>query len=219
LLRLGACGAAAAATVALTQVPVSGAFSGLGGNAANSVSSAASFCTAPPDTLSSTGDSWTDEAAPSTNHRDDEELRIRSGSEGDRRAWIAFQLPSAPASPHCQLSQAKLTLYNKTPVSGRNIDVYRGSPGPPLWTAAGITWSNQPSSLGPAATNAATTAVAGQQVWDVTAHVVVQYAGGVNANNGFLLRDRTENSGTPREQVYYDRQHTTHRPTLVLTWG
>ena len=38
-------------------------------------------------------------------------------------------------------------------------------------------------------------------------------------SNGFLLRDRTENSAIRHEQVYVDRQHTTHTPAQVLTWG
>jgi hypothetical protein len=217
LLRLGAFGAAAAATVALTQVPASGAFSGVDGNAANRVASAASFCTAPPSTLSSTGDSWTDESNDDDNHQNDLELRVRSSAGGDRHVWIGFALPAAPTN--CGLTQAKLALYNKTPATGRFIDVYRGNPGPPLWTVAGITWSNEPGYTGTAATTAATTNVPGWQEWNVTAHVVAQYAGGVNAQNGFLLRDRAENSGTPREQVYHDRQDTTYRPTLALTWG
>ena len=214
IVRLGAFGAAAAATVALTQVPVSGAFSGLSGNAANSVSSAASFCTAPPTTLYSSGDTWTDEAAPAANHQNDLELRVRSSSAGDRRIWTGFTLPTVPT--RCDLTQAKLSFYNKIPTSGRNIDVYRGDPTDPLWTAATINWSNQPDHIGTAATNAATTTVAGWQEWVVTGHVLAQYA---NGNNGFALRDRTENSASPQEQVYYDRQDTTYRPTLVLTWG
>ena len=216
LVRLGAFGAAAAVTVALTQVTASGAFSGVQGNAANTVSSAPSFCTATPSTLYSSGDSWTDESSPSKNNQNDLELRVRSSSAGDRHVWIGFELPTAPASPHCQLVQAKLSFYNKLPASGRSIDVYRGNPGSPPWTAATILWSNEPGYLGPAVTNAATTAVPGWQEWVVTAHVLAQYAGG---NNGFLLRDSSENSGTPREQVYYDRQDPTYRPTLVLTWG
>jgi hypothetical protein len=89
-----------------------------------------------------------------------------------------------------------------------------------MWTAADITWNNEPiNPLGPQATNAQTTSTAGWQVWTVTDHVLAQYAGGVNGNNGFLLSDRTENAATAREQVYYDRQDATYSPRLVLTWG
>jgi hypothetical protein len=216
VLRFGAFGVAAAATVALTQVTASGAFSGISGNAANSVASSASFCTAAPSTLYSSGDSWTDESANATNHQNDLELRVRSSSAGDRRVWIGFDLPTPPVSPHCQLVQAKLSFYNKIPTSGRTLEVWRGNPGSPLWTAATITWSNEPGYLGPAVTNGLTPAVPGVQEWVVTDHVRAQYTGG---NNGFLLKDSAENSGTAREQVFYDRQDTTYRPTLVLTWG
>ncbi len=214
VFRLCAFGTAAAATVALTQVPVSGAFSAVNGNAGNSVSSAAQFCTAGPTTLYSSGDTWTDEGSANANHQNDSEIRVRSSNAGDRHVWTGFALPAVPTG--CQITQATLRYYDNDPDSGRNIDVYRGDPASPLWTAATITWSNEPASLGPAATNAATTSVPGWQEWLVTNHVLAQYTGG---NNGFLLRDRAENSSTPYEQVYYDRQHTTYTPTLVLTWG
>ena len=214
IVRLAAFGVGAAATVALTQVPVSGAFSAVNGNAGNSVSSAANFCTATTTMLYSSGDTYTEEGAAGANHQNDTEIRVRSSNSGDRHVWTGFTLPAVPTG--CQLTQAKLRYWNNDPDPGRNIDVYRGDPASPLWTAATITWSNEPAYLGPAATNAATTSTLGWQEWVVTDHVVAQYGGG---NNGFLLRDRTENSSTPYEQVYYDRQHTTYTPTLVLAWG
>jgi hypothetical protein len=214
LLRLGAFGAAAAATVGLTQVPVSGAFNGITGNAANTASSAANFCTATSTTLVSTGDSWTDEAAANYIGQNDTEIRVRSSTSGRRYVWTGFALPTVPA--HCDLVGAQLSYYNKAPSSGRNIDVYRGVTGGTPWTAATLTWANQPGHTGTAATNAATTSTPGWQRWDVTAHVRAQYSGG---NNGLVLLDRVVNASPGAEQVYYDRQHTTYTPTLVLTWG
>jgi hypothetical protein len=215
--RLGALATAVAATVALSQATASGAFAGATGNAANSASSAPTFCTKPPSRPAISGDSWTDESPgyTDTNHQNDLELRVRSSSAGDRHIWIGFDLPANPDPAHCQLVAAKLSLYNKAPASGRYIDVYRGNPNSP-WTAATITWTNEPGLLTPAATNALTPALPGWQEWVVTTQVQAQYTGG---NNGFVLKDRTENAGTPREQVYYDRQDTAYRPTLVLTWG
>jgi hypothetical protein len=213
-------GVVATVTVALASQPAAGAFNGLTGVHGGTVSSAASFCTATPTTLYSTGDSWVDESATSANHQNDLELRVRSSSAGDRRIWIGFALPGLPApSTHCQLERATLSFSNKIPFAGRNVDVYRGDPTDPAWTAATVTWDNDPDFVGSASTNAATTSTPGRQEWDVTAHVVAQYADG---NNGFLLKDRAENWATTtpaREQVYYDRQDVTHRPTLVLTWG
>jgi hypothetical protein len=221
-LRLVAVGTAAAATVALSQATASGTFVGLTGNAADRASSAATFCTSAPSTLFSNGDSWTDETsgATDTNHQTDLDLRVRSSSAGDRHIWVQFVLPAIPDPSHCQLVDATLSLYNKAPVSGRNIDVYRGNPTSRTWTAADITWNNEPiNPLGPQATNAQTTSTAGWQAWTVTDHVLAQYAGGVNGNNGFLLRDRTEAAATAREQVYFDRQDAIYSPRLVLTWG
>ncbi len=126
--------------------------------------------------------------------------------------WTAFRLPGVPTG--CQLTEAKLRYYNRDPDAGRNIDVYRGDPAAPLWSAATLNWSNQPPWLGRAATNAATTSTAGWQDWVVTGHVLAQYT---NGNNGFVLRDRAVNSATFQQQHYYDRQHTTYTPTLVLT--
>jgi large repetitive protein len=219
-LTAAALGAVATVTVTLAQQPAAGAFTATTGVNGGTVSSASSFCTATPTTLYSTGDSWVDEAAPAANHLSDLDLRVRSSSAGDRRVWIGFALPGLPApSTHCQLERATLSFSNNIPVAGRNIDVYRGDPTGPPWTAATVTWDNDPDFVGSPATNAATTSTPGRQEWDVTAHVVAQYADG---NNGFLLKDRVENSATTtpaREQVYYDRQDTTYHPTLVLTWG
>jgi hypothetical protein len=63
-----------------------------------------------------------------------------------------------------------------------------------------------------------TTSTSGWQYWEVREHVVAQY-GGTSANNGLVLLDNEESTGTGQEQVYYDRQDGTRHPTLVLTWG
>ncbi len=110
--------------------------------------------------------------------------------------------------------RGEAALLQQGPGAGRNIDVYRGDQAAPLWSAATLNWSNQPPWLGRAATNAATTRTAGWQDWVVTGHVLAQYT---NGNNGFVLRDRAVNSATFQQQHYYDRQHTTYTPTLVLT--
>lgn len=214
-LRLAVLGAVVVGTVGLTQVPVSGAFSAVTGTAASTASSAADFCTATTSTLYSSGDSWTDESNPAYIGQNDLEIRVRS-STNRAYVWTGFVLPGVPA--HCDLVGAQLSYYNKTPAPGRNIDVYRGNPAyTPFWTAATITWGNQPPNpLGPAATTSLTTSTPGWQRWDVTAHVLSQYAAG---NNGFVLMDREAYASPGVEQIYYDRQNATYTPRLVLTWG
>jgi hypothetical protein len=114
------------------------------------------------------------------------------------------------------LTNAVLQVYDNTPSSStRTIDVYRGDPTVTPWTSAGITWRNQPAGVG-TPVSASTPTGAGWQQWTVSSHVRAQYTDG---NNGFLLRDHTENSGVAQEQVYYDLQDSTYRSQLILTWG
>jgi hypothetical protein len=215
-VRLVAVCAAVTATVALTHSTASGAFSGSAVTSSNSVGTASSFCTATPTTLYPVGDSWTEESNTALNNVNDTGLRLRSSSAGDRRVWIRFTLPAIPA--RCDLTQAVLSVYNNLPVASRTVDVYRGDPAAAQWTSAGITWGNQPAGIG-TGVGSATPGSAAWQTWTVTAHVAAQYAGGANGNNGFVLRDRTENSATAREQVYSDLQTGATAPNLVLTWG
>lgn len=219
MLRLGVLCIAAVATVALAQVTAAGAFSGATANGANGVSSATSFCTATATTLYSAGDAWVDQVAPTNNHQNDLELRVRASPTQARRTWIRFDLPTIPR--HCTVTQARLRFYNKVPTSGRSIVVYRGTPSATPWTAGGINWGNQPTFTGTAVTSTITTTstTAGWQYWHVTDHVLTQYAGGATGNNGLVLVDSGESTGSGQEQVYYDRQDGTYNPTLVLTWG
>jgi hypothetical protein len=215
--RLGRAGvllAAAVLTAALARSTTSAAFSDVTGDAGDSVTASNSFCVAKgtTSTVVSAGDSWTDEASPGTTHAGDLNIYVRSSSAGDRRTWVRFTLPTPPT--HCTASSAVLSLYARTTAAGRTIDVYRGAVAP-VWTSAAITWTNQPAAAG-TAVGSASLAAPGWQSWTVTAHVQDQYA---NGNNGFLLRDRTENAGVPVEQMYDTIDSGATAPTLVVTWG
>jgi hypothetical protein len=202
-------------TVALAESTAASAFTAVTTDSGNGVTAAASFCVSPGTTSTavSAGDSWTDEAATATTHGSDVGLYVRSSSAGDRRTWVRFTLPVPPT--HCRVASAVLSLYARTPASGRTIDVYRGTYGTPEWTSAGITWATQPAPAG-TAVGSASRATAGWQTWTVTAHVQAQYA---NGNNGFVLRDRVENAGVAVDQIYDDLQTPATAPTLVVTWG
>lgn len=214
LLRLVAVGLAVALTVALAREPSSGAFAAQTGSSANSVSSAADFCTSPGTvTVGAAGDAWIDSSNPTVNRGSDTSLYVLSGPAATLRTVVRFSLPARPAG--CFLSDASLRLYNRSPVSGRTIDVYRGDPASPQWTAATVTWANQPAAAGTAVA-AVTGSSAGYQAWTVTAHVQAQYTSG---NNGFVLRDRAEGAASDHEQVYNDLQHSTSPPQLALTWA
>ena len=203
-----------ALTVALVSTSASGAFTGSTANGGNSVASAGDFCTAPGTvTLTSDGDSWVNEAAGNDNHVNDLQVYVRSSSAGDRRTWIRFVLPTRPTG--CVLSGATLNFYARTPTAGRWIDVYRGDPAGPQWTSSSITWATQPAHIGTAVGHS-TGSSAGWVNWNVLDHVRAQYT---NGNNGFVLRDRTENSPGAVDQLYDDRQNGATSPSLVLTWS
>lgn len=208
-LRLGAFGVAVASTVGLTQVPVSGAFTGITGNTTNTATASSNFCTATPNTVTvpMTGDAWVDEEFPDDNHQDDRDLRVRT-SGFDYQAWAGFDLASVPIPPHCQVAQATLKYWNKTPVSGQRVDVFRGASS---WIATEIDYNNKPSRTGTAASSF-TPSVAGYQTWDVTLHVRNQYT---NGNYGFVL---VAAGTTGPLQVYSDRV-SPNPPSLELTWG
>jgi hypothetical protein len=203
-------------TVVLAQQPAGATFVAQTMDTGNSVSSAASFCTAPGTAapINPEGDSWTNESAVDDTHQNDLGLHLRSYSGANYRTWIRFVLPTPPHN--CALTNAVLKVYDNTPSSStRTIDVYRGDPTAARWTSAAISWRNQPSGVG-TPVGAPTPTGAGWQQWSVADHVNSQYTDG---NNGFLLQDHTENSGTAREQVYYDLQDSTYPSQLILTWG
>jgi hypothetical protein len=105
---------------------------------------------------------------------------------------------------------ATLRLFAGSFTSGRTLQALRVNA---AWTEAGVTWSNQPASTGTAAT---TSSGSGWREWNVLAQVQAMYA---SANNGFLVRDASENSGG-REQQFHSREKAPDNPPqLVITFG
>ena len=79
------------------------------------------------------------------------------------------------------------------------------------WTEGAVTWANQPATTGSAATTSSGT---GYRDWNVACQVHAMYS---SANNGFLVRDATENQDA--EQQFHSREHSQNRPQLVLQLG
>ncbi|KGH47972.1 hypothetical protein IN07_05000 [Modestobacter caceresii] len=205
---------AAGLTVLLAQNPVAGAFTATTDDSGNSISAAASFCTTPGSTTRiAVGDSYTDQNSPTSNYDSDSLLRVRSVLSRNVRTWIRFDLPAVPAG--CELTAATLRVYNRQPNVERVIDVLRGDPVAATWSETTINWANQPAGVG-FPIGGSILSGAGWQVWGVFDHVSAQYAQG---NNGFMLKDRNEDSSTQYEQTYDARQNTGTAAELVLDWG
>ncbi len=161
-------------------------------------------------TLSGAADSWVDEGSPTTNNGTATTLRVTSRSPAnDTRALLQFALPTIPAG--CDVTAATLRLNNRTPVAGRTLQALRNTAS---WTEAGVNWNNQPATAATAAT-ATTPGAAAYMQWNVLTQVQAMYAG---TNNGFLVRDQTEN-GANIAQVFDSDEASSNRPELVVTFG
>ena len=172
---------------------------------------AANLCPAPQTlTASASRDSYVDQGSPTSNFGASSDLFVQSKSgPQNRRTLVQFTLPGAPAG--CSLAVATLRLNNTAGAAGRTIDVYRAAAS---WTETGVTWNNQPAATG-TAVGAASSSSTGWRTWDVLAHVQAMYSG---ANNGFVLRDRTEDAAASPEQKYQSREGSPNDPELVLTF-
>lgn len=207
--------AAVALTVALGQAPAAGSFTATTGTPASTVGTAGSFCVSPgSQDVVVANDAWTDEAAPATAHGTTAALEVQSAAGADRRTYLRFVLPAVPR--HCELAAAQLRLRVSAPTAGRTVDVHLANQAEPLWGAGSLTWANQPAVAG-TGTGSTAPSTAGTQTWDVRALTLQLYGG---PNNGFVLKDRTEDQNGPFRQAY-DEQSTVGGmpPVLRLTWA
>jgi hypothetical protein len=155
-------------------------------------------------------DSYVDQSSPNSNFGTSSDLFVRSASgNSNRRTLVRFSLPTIPAG--CNLAGATLRLYSTSAINGRTIDLYRAAT---AWTENAVTWNNAPATAGMATSRASGTGV---NVWDATAQVQAMYAG---TNNGFVVRDQTESSGSNPQQAYQAREQTpnTQDPELQVSW-
>jgi len=176
---------------------------------ANTFTTPASFCASPGvrPTLYASADSYIQQASANTNFGSSSSLFVNPTSGAAMRSLILFTLPTLPAN--CTVTAATLQLHNSSVGSGRSIDVYQANAS---WTENGVTWNNRPGQTGTAVTSTPATT----QTWDVTAHVQAQYAG---TNNGFVVRDHSEGSGTNQQNYDSRTKSGGSPPQLIVTWG
>jgi large repetitive protein len=164
-------------------------------------------CGAPATALTS-ADAWLDENSATTNKGDDAILKVQSkGPRDNFRALVRFALPPLP--PGCAIESATLRLYAASSTPGRSIEVVRITG---TWTETGVSWANQPTTTGPAAT---TPSAAGYREWTVATQVQAMYDSGIN--QGFLIRDAAE--GADAEQQFHGREKGENPPQLALRFA
>ena len=168
------------------------------------------FCSAPGNqTASSNADSWINQGSAGSNFGSDAIIKVKSQSgSSNNRSLVRFTLPAVPSG--CTLTGAQLRLYAASATTGRTLQALRINA---AWTENGVTWTNQPATTGAAAT---TTSGTGYRTWTVTTQVAAMYSG---TNNGFLIRDATENGTGQEQQLHAREKGPDNPPQLVLTFG
>jgi hypothetical protein len=158
-------------------------------------------------TVGASADTWILQSSPTSNYRDDSVIKVDTKAGSNARVLVRFTLPSIPAG--CGIVDAELRLYAGSYKTGRTIEAVGLAS---TWSEASVTWSNQPAPVGAAA---AVASGSGYLEWSVTSQVVSM----VTANNGFLIRDSSEN-GDGVEQGFHSREKgTDNPPQLVVTFG
>ena len=164
-------------------------------------------CTATPMTLSASADAWIDQNSSSNNFGSDSTLKVQAKDGNNFRALVQFALPNLPAG--CVVQSATLRVYADSSAGGRTLQALQlGS----SWAENAVTWANQPATTGEAVTTASGN---GYREWNVSTMVQLMYSG---ANNGFLIRDASENGGGS-EQQFFSREKGENMPQLVITFG
>ena len=166
----------------------------------------------PPTCTSATAtadaDSWVAQNTPTATNGASPSLAVRSKQSANQRALVHFALPAVPAG--CTVTEAVLRLNATSAAKSRTLQaVALAAP----WAEGTVTWGNQPSPTGTAATTASGT---GWRQWTVTAQVKAMYAG---ANNGFLIRDASEGTGNAAQSFGSRESGGATAPQLVVMFG
>jgi hypothetical protein len=189
---------------------------------------------ATPSASSAVSDSYVNQGSANTNSGTATFLDVTSASGANRRTYLKFDVtrcnPQIPATATMQTATLRL-FATAVPATCRTQNIYRVAAS---WTETGVTWTNQPfgtainnpptaqrtSSItvgsAPCQNTAANSYVNG---WDVTADVQAFVSGGAT-NQGWMIRDDTENSTTSRNVRYASKQaaNTARAPQLIISW-
>jgi hypothetical protein len=213
--RAAGLGVVAVLTVVLAQSTTTAAFTAATGDTGNRVTAAGSFCaSASSRTVNVSEDTSVYQSSTGANTGDSTSLTVVSATSAQTWSLVRFNpMPSIPTG--CELVSATLSLYAIGPQVGRFIEVSRADPATP-WTELGVNWATRPQPAGTPAPSPSLT-LAGLQTWNVTSLMPALYAG---TNNGFLVRDQTDNANPAKSQAYVSSEGTaTQVPTLTVSWG
>jgi hypothetical protein len=160
------------------------------------------------ETYAADADAWINQGGPADNKGNDSTLKVMSKAGSNLRGLVRFAMPAA-IPDGCVVQLATLWLFAGSSAGGRTLEALQiNAP----WAEGSVSWSNQPSTTGAAAT---TISGAGSRQWDVTAQVQAMLGSGVN--HGFLIRDAVE--GQDAEQQFHSREKGESVPQLIVTYA
>ena len=186
-----------------------------------------------PTTTTAVADASVRQASATSNFGTQTTNDVASATLANRRLYVRFDLtvcaPAIPASATVRL--ATLRMYaSALPAACRTLDLF---PVSAAWTEAAITWNNQPfgTTLNNPATGSRTGSfdigtpvgcanrVVGFAPVTVTSDVAAWVAG-TSTNNGWMIRDDTENSVTARTTTFSAKNLNTpaQAPELVISY-
>ena len=162
-------------------------------------------------------DSYVDGLSTGSNFGSATTLDVSSSLLGDRRTFVRFSLASCsiPGNALVTAASLRLVMYS-APSASRTYDAHRVTAS---WTEGGVTWSNQPAAAASATSSISTgTASNVTLAWTVTADVQAFVDG--TTNNGWRIRDQTENAAIARTGQFRSAEYGTaaDRPMLEVTY-
>lgn len=198
---LGAAVAAGAATLTTTSAPL----------LARTVVATVPVSTC---TLAPNADTYSDLTAQGTATT----LRVRSLAILNYRTYVRFDIASCsiPAVARLKTGGFKLVITT-APASSRTYDVHRVTA---AWTEAGLTSIAQPATVATATASVATGTTAGITLTVDVMSDVSSYVTGAATNNGWRVKDRTEDALASVETQFGSRENATValRPSLLITY-
>jgi hypothetical protein len=162
--------------------------------------------------LTATADTYAAEVTPSSNFGSDTGLAARSELLANERTFVRFTIGTCGIPTGARIRSATLELtVSAAPDESRTYGVHRVSE---TWGEPTLAWTNQPAAAGTTAT--AVVDATGVAAWDVQADVAA-FVAGTAANEGWMLRDQTEDAVLAHAVAFGSGESSTP-PTLRITY-
>ena len=169
-------------------------------------------------TLASEADTYADGGAPLSALGTATTLHVRSQVLFNKRTYVRFNIASCSIPSNARLKTSDFKLVVTTaPGSSRTYDVHRVTA---AWTEAALTSLAQPAAAATATASFATGTSAGVTLTSDVLTDVGAFVTGSATNNGWRVKDRTEDAVTAIETQFGSRENATfaERPSLVITY-